>query len=186
MRMAARGRPGTALAALVALVLALAGCGVVEGTISTVRALDRAGFGTANIQLRDDDTYLVSVEKDVEDLDDAAVEAAGVVWRELPLRIERLEVSCGNGFGGRGTFAADRAELERRFGPRDPDLDRGFQESDVRTVLLVVAGLVVAGLLVLGGIVVLIVVLIRRSRRSNPPPGPPGPLPPPPGYGPHP
>lgn len=174
---------------LCALMLALAGCGVVQGFVSTVRALDRAGFGTPDIQVDSGDSYRVTVEKDTEDLDAAAAEAAGVVWRELPLRIEHLEVSCGNGYGGRGVYDADRAELERRFGARDPALDEGVRKGDLRTVALVLIGLFVGGLLVLAGIIVLVVVLIRRSRRSSPPPGPPGPpgwgtQPPPPGYGP--
>ncbi len=156
-----------------ALVLLAAGCGVVRGTVSTVQALDKAGFGAPSIKLRTGDRFVITVEKDTEDLDAAAVEAAGVVWHNLPLPVERLEVTCGNGFGGRGRFSADRAELEQRFGARDPDLDRGFQESDVRTFALVGLGLFVMGLLVLGGIVVLVVVLVRRNRRRTPPPGPP-------------
>ncbi len=182
------GRSSCALVAC-ALMLALAGCGVVQGFVSTVRALDRAGFGTPDIQVDSGDSYRITVEKDTEDLDAAAAEAAGVVWRELPLRIERLEVSCGNGYGGRGVYTADRPELERRFGARDPALDEGVRKGDLRTVALVLIGLFVGGLLVLAGIVVLVVVLIRRSRRGSPPPGPPGPpgwgtQPPPPGYGP--
>ncbi len=169
-------RPGQVLAVLLLLLgLVLAGCGVVRGAVSTIRALDTAGFKASDIQPGDGtDTWVVNVRKDTEDLDAAAAEAAGVVWRELPLRIEQLRVTCGNGFGGRGTFSADRAELERRFGARDPDLDRGINDSDVRTLVLVLVGLVVVGLLVLAGIIVLIVVLVRRSRRRNPPPGPPG------------
>ncbi len=165
----------------------MAGCSLAEGFVSTVRALDRAGFGTPDIEVDSGDSFRVTVAKDAEDLDAAAAEAAGVVWRELPLRIEGLEVVCNNGFGGRGTYAADRAELERRFGPRDPALDEGFQESDLRTVAFVVLALFLGGLLVLAGIVVLIVVLVRRNRRRGPPhPGPPGwgTQPPPPGYGP--
>jgi predicted small secreted protein len=185
------GRRGRAVvAAVVALALVLAGCGIVRGTISTVKALDRAGFSSPKIQMHGQDGFVVRVKKDTEDLDGAAVEAAGVVWRKLPLRIERLEVVCGNGFGGKGSFAADRAELERRFGARDPALDRGVQDSDLRTVAIVIGALVLAGLLVMAGIVVLVVVLVRRNRRKGPPPGPPDPgyyaQPPPPGYGPQP
>ncbi len=55
----------------------------------------------------------------------AAAEAAGVVWRELPLRIERLEVSCGNGFGGRGTYAADRGAAGALRAPRPRPRRRG-------------------------------------------------------------
>jgi len=169
----------------------LAGCGLAEGFLSTVQELDQAGFGTPDIEVESGDGYRVTVTKDTEDLVAAATEAAGVVWRELPLRIESLEVTCENGFGGRGTYTADRGELEQRFGPRDPALDEGFQESDARTVLLIVLALVVGGLLVLAGIIVLIVVLVRRNRHRNPPPGPPGPpgwgtQPPAPGYRPEP
>lgn len=182
-------RRGLVASALV-LVLVLAGCSVLQGFVSTIRALDRAGFGTPDIQLDGNDSYRVTVSKDTDDLAAAAAEAAGVVWRELPLRIERLEVSCGNGFGGRGTYAADRAELQERFGPRDPALDAGVQEGDLRTLGIVVIAMLVGGVVVLVGIVILVVVLIRRSRRRSPPPGPPGPPPvwetqhPPPGYGP--
>jgi hypothetical protein len=188
--MAARRPGGKIPAALVALVLvglALAGCSVVRGAVSTITALDRAGFKASNVQPGDGtDAWEVTVEKkDAEDLDAAAAEAAGVVWHKLPLRIERLRVSCGNGFGGKGTFEADRAELERRFGARNPDLDRGIQDRDLRIVALVLIGLVVVGLVVLAGIVILVVVLVRRSRRRNRPPGPPGggvPQAPPPQY----
>ncbi len=173
---------------LCAALLLMAGCGVVRGSVSTVRALDDAGFGVPDVQLEPGDSLRVTVEKDTEDLDAAAAEAAGLVWRNLPFRIEQLEVTCNNGFGGRAIYQADRAELERRFGARDPALDKGVQASDTRTILIVVAVLLGGGLLVLVGIVVLIVVLIRRSRRRDPPPGPPGPppgwvtQPPPPGY----
>ncbi len=176
-----------AAAALAALVIA--GCGLAEGFVSTVEELDKAGFGAPDVEVDGRDAYRVRVTKDVEDLSAAAADAASVVWRELPLGIERLEVVCTNGFGGEGTYTADRAELERRFGPRDPSLDEGFQESDLRTIGLVVLGLFLGGLVVLAAIVVLIVVLVRRNRRRGPPPGPPAPTgwgtqPPPPGYGP--
>ena len=179
---------------LAVLMAAAAGCGVVRGAVSTAKALGEAGFGSPRFDFGNGtDTIVVSVEKDTEDLDAAAAEAAEVVWRKLPLPIQRLEVTCGNGFGGKGAFVADHAELERRFGARDPDLDRGFQESDTRTLAIVIAALVGGGLLVLGAILVLVLVLIRRSRKRNPPPGPPGPpgptwgpQAPPPGYGPRP
>lgn len=189
-------RAGKVLPLACLLVLLAAGCSVVRGTITTVRALDKAGFSSARIDPRGSNVYAVSVRKDAEDLDAAAEEAAGVVWRNLPARVERLEVTCGNGFGGRGTFAADRAQLEQRFGPRDPALDRGVEDSDLRTAALVLAGLLAFGLVVLVGGGVLIFVLVRRNRRRQPPggppaPGPPGPTgwgtqPPPPGYGPRP
>lgn len=172
---------------LVTLALVVAGCSLAEGFVSTVTALDEAGFGTGNIEVDSGDSFTVTVSKDSDDLDAAAAEAAGVVWRELPLRIDGLEVVCTNGFGGRGTYSADRAELERRFGPRDPALDEGIQESDLRTVAIVVIALFVGGLLLLAGIVVLIVILVRRNRGRGPQhPGPPGwgTQPPPPGYGP--
>jgi len=193
--MVARRRPGKAWIALGLLLAVVAGCGVIRGTVSTLRALDKSGFGAPGIRTLGGDRYSVTVEKNTEDLDIAAVEAAGVVWRNLPFRIERLEVACGNGFGGKGRYAADRAELEQRFGARDPDLDRGFQKSDIRTVAIVIGALVVVGLVVLAGIVVLVLVLVRNSRRRRPPPGTwgptgpggvdnRGPQPPPPGYGP--
>jgi len=193
--MAARRLLGKVFAASAALVMIATGCTVVKGTISTLQALDRAGFGSPGMDSLGGDTYVVTVSKDTEDLNAAATDAAGVVWRNLPFRIERLEVKCGNGFGGTGTFTADRSELENRFGSRDPDLDRGLQRSDLRTVAGVIAAVVIGGLILLAGIVILIVVLIRRSRRRGPPPGtwggPPGwetrgPQPPPPGYGPRP
>lgn len=184
--MVARRRSGNRLAVLVGLVLVLSGCSVIRGAVSTIRALDRAGFSASDIQPgTGTDSWEVTVQKkDAEDLDAAAADAAAVVWRELPLRIERLEVTCGNGFGGKGSFTADRGELERRFGPRPSALDEGIREDDVRTIAIVVAVLLVIGVAVLIGIVVLVVVLVRRNRRRNPPPGPWGTQPPPPGYGP--
>jgi hypothetical protein len=185
------------LVAVGLLAMLVSACGVVKGTVTTIRELDRAGFTSAQIQVLETDSYQVSVRKDAEDLNAAAVDAARVVWERLPLRVERLEVTCNNGFGGSGRFAADREELEQRFGPRDPDLDRGLQESDFRTAGLVLVGLFVLGLVVLAGIIVLVLLLIRRSKRRKPPQGPPpggwgpppgggGPLGPPPGYRPEP
>ena len=175
-----------------AFLLVAAGCGAVEGvvrgTVSTVRLLDDKGFNSPQIQPRGGDVVLVTLTKDSEDLEAAAVEAAGVVWGNLPLRIERLEVTCKNGFGGRGSYRADRAELEQRFGARDPTLDEGFDTVEPRTVAIVVGAVVLGGLLVLAGLIVLVVVLVRRNRRRRTPPGPPGPppgwetQPPPPGY----
>lgn len=162
------------LVAVAILALLVAGCSVVRGTVSTVRALDKAGFSSPGIRLGERDTFVIAVEKDTEDLPAAAVDAARVVWSRLPLPIERLEVTCGNGFGGKGTFAADRAELEQRFGVRDPELERGIQEGEVRTLGLVLLGLVAVGLAVAVGVVILVVVLVRRNRRLRPPvwPGP--------------
>lgn len=186
-----RRRTGRLVPPLVALVLLLGACGVVKGFVATLADLEQAGFNAPGINQVGDET-VVTVEKDAEDLDAAAADAAEVVWDRLPLRIERMDVTCDNGYGGSGTFVAQRSELEQRFGTRDPALDRGFQESDFRTVGLVVLGLVFGGLVVLAGILVLILVLVRRSRRRNQPPGPPGPpgawgqVPPPPGYGPSP
>jgi len=176
---------------LAAFLLVVAGCGaegVVRGTVSTIRLLDDKGFDSPQIQPRGGDVVLVTVTKDSEDLEAAAAEAAGVVWGNLPLRIDRLEVTCRNGFGGRGAYRADRAELEQRFGARDPALDEGFDSVEPRTVAIVVGAVVLGGLLVLAGLIVLVVVLVRRNRRRRTPPGPPGPppgwetQPPPPGY----
>ena len=184
-------RAAVGLGVITALLLGLVGCGVARGFISTIRALDEAGFSASSVQPESGDRVVVEVKKDAEDLDVAAADAARVVWENLPLPIERLEVNCTNGFGGEGTFAADRVELERRFGARDPDLDRGLQGDDLRNAGLLIAGLFVVGLLVLGGIVTLIIVLAARARKRKAPPGPPppgppggwGPQPPPPGYG---
>lgn len=189
-----RFRP-TAAAGLVlaAVLLLMAGCGavggVVRGTVSTIRLLDDKGFDNPQIQPRGGDVVLVNVTtKDSEDLDAAAIEAAGVVWGNLPLRIERLEVTCRNGFGGRGAYRADRAELEQRFGARDPTLDEGFDTVEPRTIAIVAGAVVLGGLLVLAGLIVLVVVLVRRNRKRRTPPGPQGPppgwetQPPPPGY----
>jgi len=176
-----------------AFLLVVAGCGAVEGvvrgTVSTIRVLDDKGFDSPQIQPRGGDVVLVTVTaKDSEDLEAAAIEAAGVVWGNLPLRIKRLEVTCKNGFGGRGSYRANRAELEQRFGARDPTLDEGFDSVEPRTVAIVAGAVILSGLVVLAGIVILIVVLVRRHRNPNPPGGPPGPppgwetQPPPPGY----
>lgn len=192
--LSSRSRPAPAVGlVLAALLLVGAGCGavggVVRGTLSTIRLLDDKGFDGAQIQPRGGDVVLVTVTtKDSEDLDAAAVEAAAVVWGNLPLRVERLEVRSKNGFGGRGAYRADRAELEQRFGARDPALDKGFDSVDPRTVLIVVGALVVGGSLVLVGLIVLVVLLVRRNRNRRTPPGPQGPppgwetQPPPPGY----
>jgi len=183
-----------ALAAVIVLGLALGGCSVLQATYPTSQALDEEGFRSAAFKEGDGDTWVVTVEKDVDDLDAGAADAAGVVWRELPYRVERLEVRCGNGFGGKGAFEAERAELERRFGARDPDLDRGPEGWSASAITAVLIGLVVVGLVVLGGIGLVIVAAARRSRQQRPPPTAGGPAeqeadgevsqPPPPRYGP--
>ena len=176
----APGRLGKVLRTLLALAvlgLAAPACSSFRASFATTKALVEAGYsvGPTDISSRDDDGWVVRVEKDTEDLSAAATEAARIVWRELSLRIDRLEVRCGNGFGGEGRFVAGRAELEQRFGPRDPDLDRRTQAEEEQLAALIVVGLLAGGLVLCAGIALLVVLLVRRSRRRKPPPGPWGP-----------
>jgi len=148
----------------VAACLLLSGCTVLKGTISTVKELSDAGFGSPQIDVSGGDLVEVRVRRDGEDLEASAGRAAEIVWRNLPLRIETLTVTCENGFGGEAAFSADRSQLIEQLGPRDAALDRGVQRDDVRTLLIVIALAVVVGLLILTAIVVGIVLVVRRNK----------------------
>jgi hypothetical protein len=155
--------------AVALLCLGLAGCSVVKGTITTLQALNDAGFTNANVSQGAGDSVEVRVRRDDADLPGAARRAAEIVWHKFPLRIDHLTVVCENGFGGRGTFAADREELIGAFGARDPVLDKGVQEAELRNIGLIVLAIAAVGVLILVAIVIGIVLLVRRNKRPPTP-----------------
>jgi hypothetical protein len=156
---------------LVTAVIALAlfgGCTVIKGTFDTIKALQDAGFSDPKVST-DGPAVRVSVRKDIEPLPDAAKEAAGIVWRELPSRIDSIHVTCHNGFGGQGEYSATREELATAFGQRPPKLDDPIDDRELRNIGLVVLGAFVFGLVVLAAIITVIVVAVRKNRREPAP-----------------
>lgn len=172
---------------LVAVLAWLAGCGTVSAINDTEKALTDDGFRDVTISFAPTDIEIdrfqmsASRHQDLRGIE-AVERAEEIVWNEFPRRFDRLEVRVGTESG-----AADRAELEARFGPRDPELDDKSIGDDVEEGfrLFGIGAAIVAGLGVLSciGVIVLIVVLVTRSSRKRReqwvwyPPPPPG------GYG---
>jgi hypothetical protein len=150
------------LAVLALAFVALAGCGRAEGVRGTRRVLEEAGYRNVHIDLRTGGG--LGVARVGADPGGPAVEtAAGVVWRNLPVRFDQLVVTLG---GEVSTFGYE--ELAGRFGPRDPSLDgKQVDEQVVRSglklMLLLSAGAVISvALVVMTGLAV-----IRATKRAR-------------------
>ena len=153
---------GVRRAAVIVLLLLLAGCGRAEGVTDTRRALERAGFAPVDVTVRSGGGIdVVRVDASGEDPD----RAAEVVWDTLPVRFDQLVVTLG---AGPSTYGYE--DLTQRFGARDPDLDRK-QVSDqvVRDGLDLMLWLTLAALLSVGGVVALGVLVLRGARRTRRP-----------------
>lgn len=163
-------RPVAVLAIAVAVALGTAGCGTVRATLKTDHALTAAGYTGVKVRFEiPGGINEVTVSAGAGTSTGTTAQAAEIVWRNEPLRFDRLVVSVrGRGAGSSGetaTFTYD--ELRARLGPRPGSFDRSTLTSDVRNTATVVA--VVFGVLVVvsGGVIVLIVVLVTRSRRQR-------------------
>jgi predicted small secreted protein len=149
-----------AVAALVACSLGLPGCRTIQDLRATGRALERAGYRDVAVSARSgggvDVVTVHAAAAPGQDPD----RAAGVVWRTLAVRFDRLVVWVGT--GPASSYAYD--DLAVRFGPRDPALDRGQVGDAVGNrrapllatlalgALLAGAGLLSGGLLVRRGL----------------------------------
>jgi hypothetical protein len=173
------------LALVVAVVVLPAGCDLATGTVRTATELEDAGIRNPDLRYDNGDAR---VEYDpaggaLERLREQD-QAAEVVWRNLPFRLDRITVVA------RAEAVLDqrdypRAVLEERFGPRPAGLDRSPGDIARRILLWATVG----GLLLLL-VVVLIIVLVVRAVRRHPSPQPAGAWQPPspqpwgrPGYG---
>src|ERR671914_1842586 len=103
---------------LVAVAAALlAGCDLATGTVRTATELEEAGIRNPNLQY-DGGTATLEYDADPNPLEARAEQerAAGVIWRNLPFRIDAIVVTPeGVGLPSR---EYPRAVLEQRLGPR--------------------------------------------------------------------
>jgi hypothetical protein len=172
-----RSRPTARLvtALVLAAALLLAGCGQVVGTARTVKALNDMGIrqtslnvqsanGTTTVQL-----HYRSEQQDVRAYRDEVRKVEEVVWKQLPVRFDVLDLRAdAPGLSGAEpvTVRLTRAELQEQFGPRPAGKDRDV----ARSLLLGFAVFALVVLLVVGLVVLVIVRLVRRGQ-SRPTPG---------------
>jgi hypothetical protein len=171
----ARYRRGVAgWRALVAVAVAaalLAGCDLATGTVRTATELEEAGIGNPNLQY-DGGTATLEYDADPNPLEARAEqdEAAAIIWRNLPFRIDQITVSA-NG-GALPSREYPRALLEQELGPRPANLDRSVEDIARRATLI--AAVVALVVLVL---IIVVIVLVVRAVRRRPTPQPAGPWP---------
>ncbi len=182
-------RPTARLAAVLPLMVAallLAGCAQVAGTARTIKALEDMGIRqtSLNVQSTNGTTtvrlHYRSEQQDVRAYRDEVRSVEEVVWKQLPVRFDLLDIQADaprlGGVEPVVTERVTRAELQDRFGPRPAGMDRDA----TRSILLGLGVFGLAVLLVVGLVVLVIVRLVRRGR-SRPDPGTPGWGSPPPG-----
>jgi hypothetical protein len=155
----------------------LAGCDLATGTVRTATELQRAGIDNPNLNY-DGGTATLHYDADPNALDARAEQdqAAAIIWRNLPFRIERIVITSDSGaFPTQRVYTRD--QLEQELGPRPANLDRSVADIARRATLI--AGVVALVVLVL--IVLVIVLVVRAVRRRPPaqpapawPQGPPG------------
>jgi hypothetical protein len=168
----ARGRLAVGwrwLAAVAAAVVLLAGCELATGTVRTATELQDAGIRNPDLQY-DNGEARIEYDPSTGPLERRAEQdrAAGIVWRNLPFRLDRITVTArGGGLLDQRDYP--REVLEASFGPRPEGLDRSPGEIARRALLWATIG----GLLFLLA-VVLIIVLVVRAVRRRPTPQPAG------------
>lgn len=193
---------GPIAALLVALAVALAGCGVLSAQLDTQQGLRDAGYQSVSVHLTFNsggDRVDVHVAVAAPPTQDDLRSVAQVVWKRLHERFSTLDVSVrgtGAGAGEVTTGVYTFEDLQLLFGPRNPSWNKTTISQSAEHLGLAVIGVVVAVVVV---VAVIAVVVTRRNRRRRPPgggggpplwpppPGPPGPgwapgwTPPPPG-----
>jgi hypothetical protein len=154
---------------LVAVAAALlAGCDLATGTVRTASELEEAGIRNPNLQY-DGGTATLDYDADPNPLEARAEQdqAAAIIWRNLPFRIEQITVAGGGTVPSRDY---PRAMLEQVLGPRPANLDRSVDDIARRaTVVAVVVSLVVLVL------VIVVILLVVRAVRRRPTPQAAGP-----------
>lgn len=150
------------LAALLAVVLLLAGCGRAQRVADTRRGLEGAGYRDVEVILRTGGGIGVARVEAAPGAPPAET-AARVVWTTLPVRFDQLVVALGD-----QTAAFSYEELDGRFGPREPSLDgRQIDEEVVRSGLKLMLLLTGAALLSVGAVVVTGLLALKASRRAT-------------------
>ena len=151
------------LLALIAVGLLLAGCGRAQGAADTRRALERAGYRDVDVTLRTGGGIGVARVEAVARDSPPVDTAAQVAWTTLPVRFDQLVVAVGD-----QTAAFSYGDLARRFGARDPSLDRRqIDEEVVKSGLKLMLLLSAAALLSVGTVVVTGVMVLRAARRAR-------------------
>ena len=151
--------------ALVALAAALlAGCDLATGTLRTATELEKAGLHNPNLQY-DGGTATLEYDADPNPLDARAEQdqAAAIIWRNLPFRVERVTVVARGGEVPSRDYP--RAELQQQLGPRPAGLDRSVEDIARRATLIAV----VVSLVVLVLVIVIILLVVRAVRRRPTP-----------------
>ena len=150
------------LAALVAVVLLLAGCGRAQGVADTRRVLEDSGYRDVEVILRTGGGIGVARLEAAPGAPPAET-AARVAWTTLPVRFDQLVVALGD-----QTAAFSYEELAGRFGPRDSSLDgRQIDEEVVRSGLKLMLLLSGAALLSVGAVVVTGLLALKAARRAR-------------------
>lgn len=160
-----------ALAALLACVLALAGCAALADLGQLRQDLETAGYDATTVNHNTTNGFSVlSISVSMPDAvpaDEDAERVAEIVWRKYPGEFDRLVVTMN----GAPRLDATADDLTGMFGERPADLagssEEGGSSSALTVILILVGAAVFAGLMVL---------VWYRGRR------PPPPVAPPPGY----
>jgi hypothetical protein len=139
-------------------VFAATSCSAVTATLTTERALHRAGFNDAGVSV-----HLQSGFTEVEVTGVAGGEdgqrAAGVVWQSFPYRLDAVLIA-GDVY--------PKALMQAQFGPRNPVYERRTLSHEfVQLGRAVLVGLGVGGLVLSAGLVLLIIFFVRRGRKAQ-------------------
>jgi hypothetical protein len=160
-----------ALAALLACVLALAGCATLADLGQLQQDLDEAGYSATSINhntTNGNSVLSISVAMpDAVPTDEDATKVAEIVWNRYPGDFDRLVIDMN----GAVRVDATPDDLKAQFGDRPAELGEAEEKgaegggSSALTIILILAGAAVfAGLMVL---------LWYRGRKPPPPVAPP-------------
>lgn len=174
---ASRRRRWAVAVALAALATLLLSACTVTGLVGIQTTLTNAGYTGVHVAPRNDGhngVVVVTVHTTGAPHDSDVTEVARVVWSHLQNRFDSLDITVeGAGPTVHGNISF--AELQSRFGPRNPAWNRTSLMSGVKGFgLSIIVGLLVLALIVTG-----IVVLVHQVRRRRRPP----PVGPQPGWG---
>ena len=157
-----------ALAALLACLLALAGCAALADLGKLQQDLDEAGYSAASINhnTTNGNSVLaigITMPEAVPTEEDAR-KVAEVVWNDYPGDFDRLVIDMN----GATRMDATPEDLRAEFGDRPAELGEAAEEGGGSSALTII--LILAGAAVFAGLMVL---LWYRGRRPPPPVAPP-------------